>query len=901
MGSDQNVAAHAYYPRLAAVLGVTGDKPKQRLQGAYQSAAERLWRGLNDWLTMADGRYGVPTAFALTHRYIGLPMSQALVRASDRRHLVRMFLQFGLPPGSDLPPADMRRILETWIGQVPSPASKNLQALWNRTGAQERIAEVAATELANWDNSLEAENSDVSAELRTGDIRLMAQLRRFPRPELQLSFLATMPGTSIPDDLVVESADDAPRLDVLPLNGRSLSPRTAGSIDARSLVEGVLRLLDPHTQSRATRHPHRVVPLRRDELTNAFVESERVQLGEDSLLLVKDERGLADEVEQLLKAIARPGFERRTSLRGLPERWCLFTDVQVLMTPSSSPTRADLNALVPLIASQLTLAGGLKLPGNLRKWSGLHPPEIRAVSQMDGEIELSLSQTELVGERDSAPQVWRSHRGILLVDLNELGLEDGDYEVLLDGGGQALQRTTLRLRSADTPDRWSWDTAASLGYVPERPLSAVGEVPQPVVRGALLPRRGVPAVPPHRDDLGPIWWSANRPPRQDVVPIVIASPDPTSCVVTGAHRIQLPPTPRGRPTSPMLSGSCTQCGIVKRYPSWPRRSRQRRDEPDIEIREADRLVDVSETERTTPGYDVALDALMHLGGGPASALDRVASQIDASALATDSLRRNLEALAHIDLRRNERQEVTAWSIAPPALAEVADGSFYLVGAWSQLARARLAEAVDSVGGGMTVEERTDEPTSWFAERVDEPELSRLLPDVRELLPVDTAITITLNAAQRLLQMLPPLSSVAAKLLRVPMPGARKIERFNVGSVHWEPVGSATTPGAYRLISEFRTLYVHRSELDIDQQEAAVGTAQLVKHIEALRTGRPLLAHYPRKALLAVPLGAELPGLYGRAAVLNSGCLPRRIKNHRAVAYQLVGVDFAGHLFDLLSC
>ncbi|MEK6438961.1 hypothetical protein [Pseudonocardia sp. T1-2H] len=201
MGSDRNVAVHAYYPRLAAVLGVTGDKPKERLQSAYQAAAEQLWRGLNDWLTLNDGRYGVPTAFALTHRYIGLPLSQALIRAADRRHLTRMFRQFGLPPGSDIPPADMARILDTWIQQVPCPASKNLQGLWQRTGAQERIAEVAATELASWDNRDATDPIDAggtSAQPRTGDIRLMAQLRNFPKPALQLSFLATMLGASAP-------------------------------------------------------------------------------------------------------------------------------------------------------------------------------------------------------------------------------------------------------------------------------------------------------------------------------------------------------------------------------------------------------------------------------------------------------------------------------------------------------------------------------------------------------------------------------------------------------------------------------------------------------------------------------------------------------------------------------
>jgi len=81
----------------------------------------------------------------------------------------------------------------------------------------------------------------------------------------------------------------------------------------------------------------------------------------------------------------------------------------------------------------------------------------------------------------------------------------------------------------------------------------------------------------------------------------------------------------------------------------------------------------------------------------------------------------------------------------------------------------------------------------------------------------------------------------------------------------------------------------------------VGTAQLVKHIEAQRMGRPMVGYYPNKRLLTVPIGADLPGLYGRAAVLSSGCLPRKATKQRAIAYQEVRETFAGHLFDLLAC
>ncbi|MEK6438960.1 hypothetical protein [Pseudonocardia sp. T1-2H] len=648
-----------------------------------------------------------------------------------------------------------------------------------------------------------------------------------------------------------------------------------------------------------------MVPFRRDELTNAFVESERVQLGEDSLVLVKNQGQLPDQVDGLLKAIARPGFQRRDALQGLPRGWSLFTDVQILSAPISASKYPDLNPLVPVISSQLSIAGGMKLPGNLRKWSALRPPEIRAVSQLDNELALSLSRMQLASGDAIESHSWQSQRGVLLVDLAEMELEDGDYELKLDTGNRALQRSILRLRSSDTPDRWTWDTAVVVGYHPDQPLTATTAIDQfdgssHVVRGASVPATTHQIMKPSATKIGQIWWSANRPPRQSSVPIVIAAPNPKSCVVTGAHRIQLPPTPMGKPPSPMLSGSCSQCGIEKRYPSWPRRNRPRSSDLGAEISISDRLAQIASADTLVVDHDVALDALVHLGGGTVTSLDRVITQVDSSAIAADSFRRSLEVLGHVDLSRNERLEVTSWSIAPPALAEAADGSFYLVGAWSDSARAQLEQNVNDVGGKYSYEENREGPRSWFVEGLTASTVADLLPGLRDLLPSDAPVKIVPRAASALLNILPQLSRVGAKLCRVPMPGARKIERFNVTAAYWEPVQTAATPGAYRLESAFRTLYVYRSDADIERQEAAVGTAQLVKHLEAQRLGRPLLGYYSKSRLLVVALGADLPGMYGRAAVLSSGRLPQKVKDQRAIAYHDVSKSFAEHIFDLFA-
>jgi hypothetical protein len=210
-------------------------------------------------------------------------------------------------------------------------------------------------------------------------------------------------------------------------------------------------------------------------------------------------------------------------------------------------------------------------------------------------------------------------------------------------------------------------------------------------------------------------------------------------------------------------------------------------------------------------------------------------------------------LGHVDLGRGDTLDVTTWAIGPPCLAEVSDGTFLVSGAWSDAARRQLEIAVDEAGGKFTYV-KNGGLTTWFAEKLSRDRVDELLaaPHLRACLPAGTSPSVVLQAAKAMVETLSPLSTVAGALSRVPLPGARRIERFHLASASWQQVVTPATPGAYRLTSAFRTLYVYRSETDVERHEAAVGTAQLVKHLDALRMARPLLGYYPKSQRLAVP-------------------------------------------------
>jgi hypothetical protein len=897
MQYDSQFAASAYYPRLCRLLGIDA-KQRPRVESAYRRHAEELWHGLNEWLVSMDGRLGLPTAYAISRRYVGLPLSQALVRSADRRQFPVMFRRFGLPSGGELSAAEMEAILDDWIATEPCPISRSLQSLWQRGDARERIASVAAIELLGWDGAT-GETGGTDGR-RLGDVRLLCWTRRFPRPQLEISFLAGMGLQSTPESLTVLTAEGQPAIDVVPAPGSRVQPALASRIAPDSLVEGVLKLAEESTGQEVTRYPRRVVSHRQDDLVYAYVECERVQLGEGSMILVKDERGLPASVRGMLNETARPGFREEGTLPGLPAGWVLFTDVQVVVNPTSMPSGNDLDALVPLLSSTLAIAGGTQLPGRMRKWSSLDPPEVRATVNGAAAISVLLTALDEGSTTSGLPHTWTSSEPALVADLRPLSLADGDYELSLLNGSKTVQQTILRLRSSDTSDSTGLRHATPLGHDPApSPLDVLRAVPlanipaTSAVRGPYAPSTP-PAEPPPPAPQG-VWWNGPRPvsvepPRS----ISVGSPDKQSCVVTGAHRMLLP-TYYGHATARLVRGECQVCGFVKRYPAYFTR-RQRDAMAEHGTPEVPLQIDVTKlpaVTRNRAGWDIALDSLAHAVGGGYGAVEYVAGQVEESSLFADAFARRLEARGDLEVQRGPDLEPTGWELSPPYLAELANGAFMLLGRWSLERKDALTALIEKEGGRLITMPDPEGPSRHLVTAVPVAHLSQVAAEVG-------AAGVVPDAAGRLVRVLPPLSEVESALPRVPVPGARRIRKFHLRSASWAQVAFANKPGGYRLESTFTVVDVFRTAEDIDRGEAALSTVQLSKHLAARTTGRPLFAYAPSKRILAVPLGADLPGLYGRAAVLCSGRLPTPSIKHRLLVYNDVTQPVANELARLLT-
>ncbi|MDA2988547.1 MAG: hypothetical protein O2815_05645, partial [Actinomycetota bacterium] len=618
MRDGDGMAANNFYGRLADVLSLDADQADE-LERAYRrkvsvgaACSEVLWGSLTTWLERNEGNRGLPTAYAAGYRNIGPALSQALVRQTDRERLFSAFSAYGLSPRSTIDGTEMRILIEEWLSRVPCPASNNFARLWrDNDAARDRIVDVARLELAAWDGAERGEDGEGAK--RPSRLRLVAGLQTFINTELQLT-------------LGLPAADhDGDHFELLDRNGQAIGTldfmrRTGGwlvcapttTIDPGSILIGDVALRRPDDQSTATRQPRRLIPLRFDVSLQAFVEQDRVSLGEEHLLLAHPL--LVGQLDPAIEGAARPGFKRHDELKGLPAGWVLYEKIQILSAlPTEGLKHADLKPLQPLARTQVVLEGGLKIPGNIPKWSTQHPPELRVTSDDSSALRADLRTTRSLAEPAAEDRSHTSLQPVLIWSLEQEHLQDGDYEIsVYDDDGQLGNPVTLRLRTADNPAlRLSREVVALRHRVTDG-LFGLGA-------SAADDMSGFEVAPEDTTDIDddahifshvPDWWSFRHVSPTNSGSVVLYAPeaDAESCIFTGAHHFLLETVQQGMSS---VEGVCKKCGMVKRYRA--RRARARRfsrkeaqQAPQIAVRQLD---PIPESVRLT--WATGFDAVCH--------------------------------------------------------------------------------------------------------------------------------------------------------------------------------------------------------------------------------------------------------------------------------------------------
>ena len=912
MSDGGGLSANNYYGRLAKLLKLSSVEAA-RFESAYRSVvdgspmSEWLWTSLNVWLERLEGNRGLPTARAEGHTHIGYPISQAMVRDVDRQKFPNMFSAYGLAPGTVMHPGEMEVLFGEWIQREPCPVSRGLKHAWSSDEvSQIRIAEHLCGALSAWDGSGVTDRSSNSHSVAgTGALRVGITISSFPYPHAEIDLLLARSASSRDETFEVLS-DDGAVLDSVVLRSRTAGWMVAPSLSAENSGDFLLA----HTKLRRNgemgvfeRKARRFIPLRRDPILMAYIEVERAGLGEDMALLCLEE--LWPKAEELLSIAARPGYRITKKLEGIPSGWVLVEDVQIL---SSIPDEVflrrplDLRSLQPISRSQIAIEGGLKLPGNISKFSSLAAPELRVTSSDASEIRVTLTSKLALTEPEPEPRTVESSQPVLIWDMSEALLPDGDYDITVEEVGGQVQNRTLRLRSADHPAIQLDEIKLSIPDPTKWPLAALGAALDIEEHGRFtiapstvldLNSESISAT------ITPRWWKARQEHRDtssDKQQILFPAPDPSSCVILGNHHMSVESVHAGATT---VAGVCKKCGFVKRYPVRPRRASSRKgtarghEAPTVNVGE------LSAARGTTAiNWDVGLDAVCHVGQGSISALNSIANRMEQSSSFSDFFMRSLEVVGHIEVGRDANSlRAVSWRMNPPTFIQLPNDSFTWVGFRSEGLQVLVEDLCLEMGIEFVVHRREScwSDLKFKATSVDQ---ARELAN-RVFERSGKQVTVIARAAEALAGTLPKLSEVRDSLPFTTGINGKRIEAWNTETARFQSISDASAPGAYR-ISDFGSFYFYRRSQDLGELRALVGDARLVKHIAALADGVSLIGYDPEESVLYVPLGAELPGLYARAAALSSGRPPIENFEERITEYRMVKPDLAGAIVQKMG-
>ncbi len=923
MGGDGEFNALAYYPRLAAILGVDD---KDEFAASYRGHSKLIWENWNYWLdTVLSAQYGIGTAFSVgSATHIGYALSQALVRSGDRKKLPSFFRKNGFSSHSSISNRDMQYFIDDWVSSADSygshetSPSRPFQNLWNSPDARLRISEIVSRELELWDGRVPKIRSEDGSLKEDIQIALEATLSTFGGPQIKFSFAVSgVDGARESNFSILDSQGSYKSIALISDSSGWMYPNVAQlPISTVDLLEKPITGMFK-ASIQVSRAPKRIAILRLDQTTRRYREIERAELHTRMMILVNDHMTNIEAVRNILNDSSRAGFKEINSfnMKNVPDNWTIFTDVELVRIPPEEliKKRVLLEVLRPNRTGELTISAGFQLPGNPPKWHSDYPIEVRSY---------------VVGAQMLILKLWKATEGEMnlffekeyqtesfIQSFASETFEDGKYliEIYVDGSEEPFSSKALRVSSSNTPDMVSWNRADRLVYAiglnPSSIFSATNleDIEFEVVDGPLVvkdevaesPRVDLPSIPTQK------WWSTtSKSKAREQSSILLGSKGTSLCFENGAHNWEIdgfrPDETRDRRlivASDKTNGTCKYCGMKRLFPSthWKMKLRSGRTDRELNIQlPQTSKVDVRSIPEVTTfeaNWDMALDALMHLGGGGEAYLSAVASNIDPSALFRHVFTSALEDLAQVDVYRDDDAQVIGWEINPSFASEI-DGRFQLIGYWPKFSKIALSE---NFGPKYMEERQLDSVSRVTLKDVSETQLIEFCKNHG----ID--VNIVRSPALSMIRALPFFMDAINGLPEKPLGLFDEVNRFDPLSNSWLPGEDYEGVGGYRLISSYKTQYGVITKESLERKRMKSVSSATAKHFEAIvNQKRPLFGYSLQDEQLFVPVGAPLPGLYARAATLAAGILPVLDSSRSLLVYQGCKPEFVQLLTEKMG-
>ncbi len=423
MAASDGMRRTNYRGRWYQLFGVPQEGHQaNRLNQALDDVAA-MWAELGSWLDEAGGLYGTSTVSTdKTFWRVGYPVSQALVRTSDRQMLTRFFATTRLRPrnATGVPGRELLRRLAVWSagrGRQFSPRFMNEVRLASQSGKGDPLIDIAALLerlAADWDGTLH--EPERTHRRKAAGLRLAVTERG-----QRLEWLAD----------IAEGIDETT---VQVHGGRSFSLRS----DYGGVYSGLETLNPSEPQLRLGLRlegsdlviewvPQEVVLLRMHPDLGEWVSTEYFEPGEHHWILASSAE--AAKVRAMLASLdSRMVPEYKAPVPG----WVLFKRVRAVDASAFTRTLNSKNehtyVLQPQVRRDTKLVGGLRIAREYPSGSGVaghylsgaEPDLLLPAAQApDGTVDVTLNGRTTKLKAD--PRVP--------FPLRKLSLEEGTHQV----------------------------------------------------------------------------------------------------------------------------------------------------------------------------------------------------------------------------------------------------------------------------------------------------------------------------------------------------------------------------------------------------------------------------------------------------------------------------------------
>lgn len=859
MEEGAGVASNNYYVRLSEVCSVDVSVLKH-----YRHTTEPLWIALNDWLTANNHVLGRPTAYTngTTWRYVEWPMSQAIVRASDRDRFHDLFERYGFNGSDTISRRDMGHYLSGWM--TTSAPNSRLRKVWSKSGLRERVAEAAIAELAIWSGSASGAARDGIYAARPTRLSLVANLvPRFPSQVLELH-LGYLGEQADPITLSNENGEFQFGNDTF----GSFATITPSPFMNGDIAFGESLAFTQHgTSATMEWQPRLVIPLARSPQGSLWVEATRVSFGTPHMLLVRDTNDLPQKVlAYLARAAAKPPTKATAStLKGLPEGWVLYHDVQVA-DASIHPETRDLECLVPLgDDSVIDVTGGLVLlPGFFH---ARRPPFARFVVP-SGKARIGLlrigSEAELASSSEVGREAVLSFDGHTTThaDLSVRGFQNGKLvdkvEVFLREAGSPtpLQRDGRgQLRHGSILSAFQWDGVT--GGVSGMSTGADAAIDLPDIATDAEISHEVPAGGEETLQEATYAQAITRQAGRH------------TCIQAGYHHWQVPMVPEGTPRATPFTCECLNCkqNLVLMYRPRKVSGAARVTNMALEAIPLAPIPAPVDHDQQPIDHNLLLDALCFLGYGTWSKFETLLACMTRVQQYPRQLAQDYASLGLLDLElRKGSSSIRSWCVPAPSANFTTDGRAFLSGFRSTRLVEEIGERVVAGGGGTAVVQAIGAPSTIFIDGLEPAQLRDAIEGVLD--PHGRQVVVNVFPAKALAAACLSIGPIESGLSPVSIGRARNLQVFNLQNAKWEDIETVRAAGCYRWNEGAQTYAFVDHNLN-----AHSGPYQVTKLLAARDAGIKLHAYDSASEAFNATLGCEPPGLLARALVACSGTLP----------------------------